>query len=154
MSASLGVFGSRTFSFTCVAVLVLGFDDGHELGAGLERSGQIGPFAFTVGFRLSLAISSWRYAFGSAQSHIVTTTLRSRPCGRCGAAVGNSPLAIRSVQSAYIERARCPAHLRKPIAHPVAGLSGPYATVPGRQRNPQTRPRPFRDSLDLPVLPI
>ena len=44
----------------------------------------MGPLAFTVGLRLSVAISSWAYVFGSAQSHIVMTTLRSRPCGRAG----------------------------------------------------------------------
>ena len=43
---------------------------------------------------------------GSDQSHWVTTTLRSRPCGRDGLKAGNSPAAIRSVQSANNSRER------------------------------------------------
>ena len=35
-----------------------------------------------------------------SQSHMVITTLRSIPCGRSGLAKGNSPAAMRSVQSA------------------------------------------------------
>ena len=76
---------------------------------------------FTVGLRLSLAISSCRYAFGSAQSHIVTTTLRSRPCGRGGAAAGSSPPAMRSVQSAHIASARCrPTCVKRALMPPPA----------------------------------
>ena len=37
---------------------------------------------------------------------MVTTTLRSRPCGRGGVALGVSPAAMRLVQSAYISSAR------------------------------------------------
>src|SRR5262249_18891656 len=55
--------------------------------------------AFTVGLRLSVEISSCKYALGLLQSHKLTTMLRSIPCGRDGVAAGNSPAAIRSVQS-------------------------------------------------------
>ena len=61
----------------------------------------------TSGFRLSLAMTSWKYSRGSAQSHCVMTTLRSaslRPRRRLLA--GYSPAAIRSVQSANIFSAR------------------------------------------------
>ncbi len=82
-----------------------GIDCRHVVGALLERAVDR-SVRHSPWLRLSDAISSWRYAFGSAQSHIVTTTLRSRPCGRGGADAGSSPLAIRSVQSAYIVSAR------------------------------------------------
>ena len=36
--ASLGVFGSRTSSLICVAVVALRIDDGHVVGAGFERA--------------------------------------------------------------------------------------------------------------------
>src|SRR6266436_2050717 len=65
------------------------------------------PFALRVGLRRSVETSSWRYAFGSAQSHSVMTTLRSRPCGRGGAG-GSSPAAVRSVQSANSTIERVP----------------------------------------------
>ena len=45
------------------------------------------------------------YARGSAQSHRLTTTLRSTPSGRGGAVGGYSPASMRSVQSAYIASA-------------------------------------------------
>src|SRR5690606_2863491 len=51
-----------------------------------------GPFALTVGLRLSVVISSCMYDVGVPQSHIVITTLRSMPCGRGGAG-GSSPAA-------------------------------------------------------------
>ena len=44
---------------------------------------------------------------GEAQSHSVTTMLRSAPCGRDGLAPGSSPAAMRSVQSANSLKARC-----------------------------------------------
>ena len=68
----------------------------------------MGPFALTVGLRLSEVTSSCRYAFGSAQSQAVMTTSRSRPWGRGGASAGYSPLAIRSVQSAKSSKDRGP----------------------------------------------
>ena len=77
------------------------------------------PFAFRVGFRRSVETSSCRYAFGSAQSHSVMTTLRSIPRGRGGAG-GTSPFAMRSVQSANIVRARGPSPLMLPIMLPPA----------------------------------
>src|SRR6266850_7421758 len=64
------------------------------------------PLGLTVGLRLSLAISSCRYAFGVAQSQSVITTLRSTPCGRDGFVAGSSPAAIRSVQSENNANAR------------------------------------------------
>src|SRR2546426_10088846 len=59
-----------------------------------------GPYAFTVGLRRSEAMRSCRYFFGSPHSHVVTTMLRSTPCGRVGFACGSSPLGGGSVQSA------------------------------------------------------
>src|SRR3954469_21502666 len=84
-----GVFGSRTGIFTLVAVCRTGSSTGTKsvLNSGAPYSS---PLALTDGLRLSVAISSCRYAFGVAQSHSVITTLRSTPCGRCGA-LGNSP---------------------------------------------------------------
>ena len=42
---------------------------------------------------------------GVDHSHMLITTLRSTPCGRSGLAKGNSPAAMRSVQSANSDSA-------------------------------------------------
>ena len=77
---------------------------------------------WTVGFRLSVDTSSWRYAFGSAQSHWVMTTLRSTPRGRGGAG-GTAPATIRSVQSANILSAARRTHPVQTAAHASASLA-------------------------------
>src|SRR2546427_7588200 len=72
------------------------------------------PLALRLGFLLSVAISSCRYALGSAQSHSVMTTFRSTPCG-LGGVGGNSPAATRSVQSANIGNARSGPSCARPL---------------------------------------
>src|SRR5258708_39871036 len=84
-----GVFGSRTGIFTCVARLCAGSRTGTESVLSSGDPYSI-PLALSEGFRLSVEISSCRYALGLAQSHSVMTTLRSTPCG-LGGAGGNSP---------------------------------------------------------------
>src|SRR5690242_5609962 len=72
-----------------------------------------GPYALTVGLRRSEEIRSCRYLSGFDHSHDVMTTLRSSPSGRGGLAFGNSPLAMRSVQSPkylYGTPPNCPAN--------------------------------------------
>src|SRR5207302_7883143 len=78
-----GVLGSRTGTLTWVAVLRAGSRMGMS---SVLTSGEpyIRPFALNCGFRLSVAISSCRYALGLAQSHSVMTMFRSRPWGRGG----------------------------------------------------------------------
>ena len=65
-----------------------------------------GLFGDTRGLRLSVAVMSWIFVIVVPHSHEVMTTLRSTPCGRAGFSAGTSPVAIRSVQSANIRRAR------------------------------------------------
>src|SRR5215472_9829533 len=94
-----GVSASRTGALKLVTVWVFGSKIGMT---SVEYSGEpkTGPWALTVGYRRSEAIRSCKYFFGSPQSHVVTTTLRSSHCGRVGLFLGNSPLATRCVQSA------------------------------------------------------
>src|SRR5262245_58399235 len=94
-----GVCGSRYGCFTSLVADVLGSRTG-TMSVLSSGDSEIGPFAFTRGLRLSLEIASCRYAFGVDHSHMLITTLRSRPCGRSGFAKGSSPAAMRSVQSA------------------------------------------------------
>jgi hypothetical protein len=59
--------------------------------------------------------------FGSLQSHNVSTTLRSTPCGRGGLAFGVSPAATRSVQLAHSATARSgPSRVTTPTICPIA----------------------------------
>ena len=63
----------------------------------------------------------------------VTTTLRSMPCGRCGFDFGNSPAAIRSVQSReHLQRALRVEPAEMCATMVLAGLSGLHAPDPGR----------------------
>ena len=80
--------------------VVHGIEHGQVVGAQLERAVDR-AVRVERGLRRSVETSSCRYAFGSAQSHSVMTTLRSMPRGRGGAG-GTSPVATRSVQSANI----------------------------------------------------
>ena len=80
-----------------------------------------------------MAISSCRYALGSAQSHSVMTTLRSMPCGRGGHGwqlAGGDPVGpVREhLQSALLPE------LVDAVDHVVAGLAGLNAPVPGCTR--------------------
>src|SRR5450432_1516913 len=63
------------------------------------------PLAFTVGSLRSVLIMACMKEVGTPQFHMVMTMLRSVPSGRGGTG-GNSPLAMRSPQSAYIARVR------------------------------------------------
>ena len=63
------------------------------------------PLGYNIGFRLSVATSSWINPRGVDHPHCVSTTLRSTPAGRGGSS-GTSPAMIRSVQPAYIWTAR------------------------------------------------
>ena len=78
-----------------------------------------GPLAYRWGLRLSVAISSCTIAIGSPQPHIVSTRLRSCPCGRGGAG-GTWPAAMRSVQSANRPSARS-----RPMRFNPAFMLGP-----------------------------
>ena len=63
-------------------------------------------------------------------SHVVTTMLRSTPCGRGGLLFGSSPLAMRSVQSPrYLNGA--PPKAAGLVGHLLAGLAGLNAPHPG-----------------------
>ena len=101
-----GVAGSRTGIFTSLLMLSTGSRIGtrFELSSGEPYSG---PFALTVGWRLSVAISSWRYSFGLAQSHELMTDVALHALrARVGREAGSSPAAIRSVQSPNNSNAR------------------------------------------------
>src|SRR3974390_1842982 len=93
-----GIAASRTGALKTEAVFVFGSRIGREsvLYSGEPKSG---PLALTVGLRRSEAIRSCRHCFSVPQAHVVTTILRSTPCGRLGLAWGNSPWATRSVHS-------------------------------------------------------
>src|SRR3989442_7697916 len=75
-----------------------------------------------MGFRRSVETSSWRYAFGSAQSHSVMTTLRSTPCGRGGVG-GAAPAAVPAVPAADNASAGLAAGLLQVAVHLGAAFS-------------------------------
>src|SRR5258708_39835462 len=89
---------SRTGALKVVTVLVTGSRIGSESVAYSAEPNSL-PLALTVGLRRSDEIRSWRDCFSFPQSQVVTTTLRSTPCGRGGLLWGSSPLATRPVQS-------------------------------------------------------
>ncbi len=72
----------------------------------ISEAPYTGPFALTVGVRVSDAAISDRPSLGVPQSQSVTTRLRSTPVGLGGDVFGVSPIATRSVQSA--KAFRCP----------------------------------------------
>src|SRR5258708_412043 len=57
---------------------------------------------------------------------MVTTKLRSTPCGRVGLLLGNSPAAIRSVQSAKLRNARWVSI--SPMSRTMVSAAGPTWT--------------------------
>src|SRR3954467_13079983 len=93
-----GILGSATGILKNVTLCVFGSRMGMS---SVEYSGEPNnwPWLLTVGLRRSELIRSCRYVASEPHSHEVTTTLRSTPVGRGGLCFGNSPLAIRSVQS-------------------------------------------------------
>ena len=106
----------------CSALLAAGSIDTSR--SSLWITPQIGPFALLLPIRSSDAAPSERPPVGTAQSHSVTTRLRSRPEGRGGACFGTAPAAIRSVHSANIRRCS-PNRWKLPdIARPI----GPTVT--------------------------
>ena len=111
-----GVSGSRYGSLHLADGVVHRIEhraDSRGFPRAIRRSGR---WRSRVGLRLSVEISSCRYAFGSAQSHCVITTLRSMPCGRGGACAGSSPCAMRwSNRRTPRWRAAGPVESRPPI---------------------------------------
>ena len=103
----------------------------------------------TVGLRRSVEISSCRYVLGVAQSHKVTTMLRSTPCGRGGFGFGSSPAAMRSVHSAKSLQRALRVELANVRGHIGAGLPGLDATFPRVRR----RIRTCRDLATMCALP-
>src|SRR5439155_13646760 len=115
-----GVSVARTGIVNVVTVCVLGSRMGITSVAYSGEPKSL-PYALTVGWRRSDAIRSWRYFFGSPHSHVVTTMLRSTPCGRVGFVCGSSPFATRSVQSAkYLNGALPSAWASGPIMNGAA----------------------------------
>ena len=94
-----GMFGSRTGTLKYVDLVGLRIEDRHVVGRVFGRAvqravgvdGRIAP----VGRDQVVQV----LASSLPQSQVVTTMLRSTPCGRGGLACGSSPLATRSVQS-------------------------------------------------------
>src|SRR5215472_15629047 len=124
-----GMPGSCTGSLKNVTLLVFGSRIGM-LSVAYSGEPNSGPYALTVGLRRSEEIRSCRYCFSVPQSHVVTTMLRSAPCGRGGFACGSSPLAMRSVQS--------PKNLNgAPPRYPAKGLTIKGAACPDCTRRIQ-----------------
>src|SRR5215831_15813839 len=97
--------GSSTGDCMCEVTFVFG-SNARMMSELYSGTPQTGPFAFSVGLRLSVdRLSCTNQCASGAQSHWVTTIFLSLPCGRAGAG-GSSPCATRSVQSANICSAR------------------------------------------------
>src|SRR5262245_21733649 len=92
------IFSVPQYGDAGVSVSICGAFDGSLISVALFSRGSMtammselwmdpysNPLAFIVGVRSSVAATSVRLLVGSAQSHIETTTLRSRPAGRGGA---------------------------------------------------------------------
>ena len=152
--AALGVFGSRTVSFTWPAVWRVGIDGRHVVGALFERAvdGPVGIHGWIALVRRNLIVRV-DLRIGPVphrDDHVPLSALRTRRRGGRQLAGGDSIGPVRI----HRQGARA-ADLGEAVAHPAAGLPCLNAFIPrlrgrlgglvGRQ---EARASPFRRADD------